>query len=500
MRVELPNGWHWVPLSRLVSKIEAGKSFKCEERPPEGAEHGIVKVSAVTWGSYDEDESKTITEPDRINEAYLIKPGDFLFSRANTLQLVGACVLVHAARKRLLLSDKILRLVMPDELKPWVLWFLRSAQGRRQIEALSTGNQESMRNIGQERIGRIEVPLPARAPILRTLSRIEELFSEIDEGERALERVQKLVERYRQSVLNAAVTGELTREWRERLPITGDDAGVLLERIATARRSAFRGAAQRYVEPTAPDPNGLRELPRGWQWVTVEQLCFVETGATPKRDEAKYYAGGTVPWVTSGAVNTARITEPTELITRRAVSETNAKIFPSGTLIVAMYGEGKTRGKVSELGIPAATNQACAALLVASLDSAVRRYVRLFFEKHYEELRGEAAGGVQPNLNLSIIKQTLLPLPPLEEVREICDRVDARLSESQAVGAEITRREPAVRALRQAVLKAAFTGQLVPQDPTDEPASALLARLAAQAHDTPAAPRRRGRPAAGARS
>lgn len=185
MRPELPAGWQWVPLSRLVSKIEAGKSFKCDERPPRDGEPGIVKVSAVTWGTYDEQESKTIMDAERVNDAYLIRPGDFLFSRANTLQLVGACVLVSATRKHLLLSDKILRLVMPDALKPWLLWFLRSAEGRRQIEGLSTGNQESMRNIGQERIGQIEVPLPAEGTMERIVSRIEKLFSEIDEGERA---------------------------------------------------------------------------------------------------------------------------------------------------------------------------------------------------------------------------------------------------------------------------------------------------------------------------
>ncbi|MFO1335517.1 MAG: hypothetical protein U1E80_10560 [Piscinibacter sp.] len=239
MSPKLPAGWQWVPLSRLVSKIEAGKSFKCDERPPIGAEHGIVKVSAVTWGTYDEGESKTITDAGKINEAYLIQPGDFLFSRANTLQLVGACVLVQQTQKRLLLSDKILRLVMPDELKPWVLWFLRSGEGRRQIEALSTGNQESMRNIGQERIGQIEVPLPAEPTMQRIVSRIEELFSEIDEGERALERAMKLVKHYRQSVLKAAFSGQLVPQ-----DPADEPASALLARLA-GEASEGQNATQR---------------------------------------------------------------------------------------------------------------------------------------------------------------------------------------------------------------------------------------------------------------
>jgi type I restriction enzyme S subunit len=328
----------------------------------------------------------------------------------------------------------------------------------------------------------------------RIVSRIEELFSEIDEGERALERVGQLVERYRQSVLKAAVTGELTREWRARHEV--ESAGELLLRVGLQMRKTRSALGRRVAEPSPADVPDSPELPPNWTWATVEQLCFVETGSTPRRGEAKYYDGGTIPWVTSGAVNAARILEPTEHITAAAIAETNAKVFPAGTLIVAMYGEGKTRGKVSELGIDAATNQACAALLVDHLDPAVKAYLRLFFEKHYEELRAMAAGGVQPNLNLSIIKQTVLPLPPLAEMREICDEVDQRLSESRSVAQEVADRAPVVHALRQSILRAAFSGQLVPQDPRDEPASALLARLAAQAAEAPAAPRHRANPTA----
>lgn len=101
----LPTGWQWVCLQELLVRIEAGKNFRCEERPPTLSEYGIVKVSAVTWGTYDESESKTIVDLDRIDLDYLIKPGDFLFSRANTIGLVGACVIVHDTHRKLLLID-----------------------------------------------------------------------------------------------------------------------------------------------------------------------------------------------------------------------------------------------------------------------------------------------------------------------------------------------------------------------------------------------------------
>jgi len=107
---ELPEGWCWVSLDQLIIHIVAGKSFKCEERPPDRNEIGVVKVSAVTWGEFDESASKTCKNSEMVRDDFLIEEGDFLFSRANTIELVGACVIVKQISKRLMLSDKILAL------------------------------------------------------------------------------------------------------------------------------------------------------------------------------------------------------------------------------------------------------------------------------------------------------------------------------------------------------------------------------------------------------
>ena len=141
----LPEGWVWATVDACLSGIQAGKNFKCEERPPGEAEHGVVKVSSVTWGEFDSEESKTCHDLNKIEPRLMIKPGDFLFSRANTLQLVGACVIVRSVTRNLMLSDKILRFSVVQVPNEWLLCFLRSAFGRNEIERLATGNQESMR-------------------------------------------------------------------------------------------------------------------------------------------------------------------------------------------------------------------------------------------------------------------------------------------------------------------------------------------------------------------
>jgi type I restriction enzyme, S subunit len=111
----LPTGWIWIQLGEILYDIEAGKSFKCEEIPPKNDEIGVAKVSAVTWGEYNELESKTCIEKERINESFLIKSGDFLFSRANTIELVGACVIVKKTSLNVMLSDKTLRFSFLDK-------------------------------------------------------------------------------------------------------------------------------------------------------------------------------------------------------------------------------------------------------------------------------------------------------------------------------------------------------------------------------------------------
>jgi len=187
----------------------------------------------------------------------------------------------------------------------------------------------------------------------------------------------------------------------------------------------------------------------------------VATGATPLRTKRGYYEGGTIPWVTSGSVNAGTITRPAELITL-ALAETNVKLFPAGTLLVAMYGEGQTRGRVAELAIEAGTNQAVAAVLFAEDTMCLQPFVRLFFEDSYRRVRALSIGGVQPNLNLGMIKDTLLPLPALEEQVEIVRRADAMMSATDRLIAQIDRSVGALDRVTKASLAKAFRGELGP--------------------------------------
>lgn len=206
----LPKGWQITNLGDFIENISSGKSYRCNERPPNEDEVGIVKVSSVTWGFFDEMQSKTCFSNDFLNIKYLIKQEDFLFSRANTLEFIGACVIVKNIEKTLMLSDKILRFVFSNDVsKEYVLYYLRSKKGRKQIETLSTGNQDSMRNIGQEKIRNIKFPYCSLNEQKRIVQEIESRLSVADKMEESITQSLQQSEGLRQSILKKAFEGKL---------------------------------------------------------------------------------------------------------------------------------------------------------------------------------------------------------------------------------------------------------------------------------------------------
>ncbi|MAF72099.1 MAG: restriction endonuclease subunit S [Alteromonas sp.] len=201
--------WKRVQVSEIVEKIEAGKSIKCDERPPQNDEFGIIKISAVTWGVYNELESKTLFDKSVFLENRRINVGDFLISRANTIELLGMPVIVHEVTKNLMLSDKVLRLVMDDIDKSWLSFYFRSPEGRKQIENGSSGNQESMRNIGQKALMAIELKNPTKPEKLEIIRRVDELFSKADSVEQQYNAAKACLDKLTQSILKKAFKGEL---------------------------------------------------------------------------------------------------------------------------------------------------------------------------------------------------------------------------------------------------------------------------------------------------
>ncbi|MDX2079958.1 MAG: restriction endonuclease subunit S [Terrimicrobiaceae bacterium] len=206
-------------------------------------------------------------------------------------------------------------------------------------------------------------------------------------------------------------------------------------------------------------PEGAKDLPAGWKLVRLGDIAKTTSGGTPRRDRPQFY-GGKIPWVKSGELGDSVVYETGETITEEALESSNAKVFPKGTLCIALYGA--TVGKLGVLGIDAATNQAVCAIFPR--DCLDTRYLYRFLESKRRDLVEQGKGGAQPNISQGIIRNTHIPFPPLPEQRRIVAEIEKQFTRLEAGVAALRRVQANLKRYRAAVLKAACEGRLVPTE------------------------------------
>jgi type I restriction enzyme S subunit len=198
-------------------------------------------------------------------------------------------------------------------------------------------------------------------------------------------------------------------------------------------------------------------LPKTWHRSTLGEIARISSGGTPDRGAAEYW-GGDVPWVTTGEIQFNIITDTSEKITTKGLRDSSAKLFPPGTLLMAMYGQGKTRGQVAKLGIEAATNQACAAILLNEKNDP--DFYFQYLSSQYDELRELGNAGTQKNLSGGILKCVAVPVPPYQEqcrIARILSTWDQAIVTTERLLTNSKRKVDAL--LQQLVIKPATRGE-----------------------------------------
>lgn len=214
------------------------------------------------------------------------------------------------------------------------------------------------------------------------------------------------------------------------------------------------------------------EVADNWAWTTLGNIGTWQAGGTPSRSNKSYY-GGNIPWLKTGDLNDGVITDIPEKITEDAVANSSAKINPTGSVLIAMYGA--TIGKLGILTFPATTNQACCACI--EYFAITQKYLFYFLLSHRGMFIAKGGGGAQPNISKEIIVNTAIPLPPLAEQERIVTEIERWFTLIDQLEQGKSDLQTVIKQAKSRVLYLAIHGKLVPQNPNDEPAIKLLKRI-----------------------
>ena len=344
-----------------------------------------------------------------------------------------------------------------DSNKINVEYFKRFLKSSEFIELL---NEQVKGGIKTEIKPKHILPLEIQLPDINTQAQIVQHFENVEDDiadvTKEVLKQESLLKKLKQTILQEAIEGKLTAKWRAKNPDIGT-AKELLEQIKTEKEKLVKDKKIKLAKPLAPinEDETPFDIPQNWEWCRLGDISFVGTGATPLTSEPKYY-NGDINWITSSATGADFVTEAETKITELALKETNCQIYPIGTLVIAMYGQGKTRGQITELMIDSATNQACAAISIYLKDKALNQFIKKYFQKIYLEIRELASGGAQPNLNMQKVKDTMIALPPLEEQKEIVATIEKLFTLCNELESEINQNKTTVDNLMVTVLKESF--------------------------------------------
>lgn len=402
------------------------------------------------------------------------------------------------------LGSTLMRLNFPSMENQYAYYFLLSKYQEINTRAKGSGTP----HVDPDLLWNYDFPIPPYDAQKLIVTKIEELFSELDSGIASLKTAQEQLKIYRQALLKHAFEGKLTEQWRKDNADKLETPEQLLTRIQTERETRYQQQLNDWkqavkdweakgkegrrpskpkepVLPQAmklPDEHYLADLPKSWIAIKAEHLCdFITKGTTPAKAE-QFSNSGEIPFIKvynltrSGTLDFS--VEPT-YVSQKTHEEflARSKVFPNDVLMNIV---GPPLGKVSI--VPNTypewnVNQAIAIYRSGILSP---KYLAefLLFERTVNHMMAQSkATAGQFNLTLEICRNLPIPVMSTGEQSEIIGKLEEKLSNIDAVSSEINDQLYKSETLRQSILKKAFSGQLVPQDPSDEPASKLLARI-----------------------
>lgn len=497
--ITLPLSWNFVALEEVSADVSPGFASGKHNSAGAGVPH-LRPMNVDRDGQIDLKVVKSVAESNGIE----LRQGDVLFNNTNSAELVGKTAVVSTRESGFAFSNHMTRIRPEDGVNSVFvarqLHFLWMA-GYMKHRCTNHVNQAS---ISSKTLAKtIPFLLPPATEQIRIVAKLEELLSDLDAGVAELKVAQNKLEQYRQSLLKAAVEGALTAKWRIKNP-PSETGAQLLARILIERRARWEARQlarfkrqgktppkdwqKKYPEPVLPDTTDLPELPEGWAWASVAQISSDEKyslaiGPFGSNLKVPDYRDSGVPLVFVRNIRSGNYGgEYTKYVTPEKAEELNAHSIQSGDVLVTKMGEPPGDADVYPDNQPPAVitadcikircepNLMIAGFLKAAINSEIGK----------SQIRPMTQGVAQKKVSLGRFINLAVPVPPMDEQVSAIQMLSEAESEAAAQLKAIDLALKQSTAQRQNILRAAFAGQLVPQDPNDAPASALLERIRAE--------------------
>jgi type I restriction enzyme S subunit len=475
---ELPPGWVRAPIGALCQLIN-GRAFKPTDWKPEGLP--IIRIQNLN-----NEDAPFNRYPGPVEERHLVSDGELLFAWSGT---PGTSFGAHVwTRGRAVLNQHIFRVLYRADVVDRDFFRMAINFVLDELIAKPHGGA-GLAHITKGRFEETEVLVPPLAEQRRIVARIEALFARIRQARADLLRIAPLSERYHLAVLRSALRGELTADWRSTAEALEPAARLVARTPTPMQPRGGREATDEVIPGVAALSvnNPQTEPPPGWMWVPLLRLARQESGHTPSRGVAAYW-NGDIPWIgirDAAAHHGGVINDTAQHVTQAGLDNSSARLLPAQTVCLSRTA---SVGYVVVMGRPMATSQdfvtwTCSPALLPD-------FLKYALLAEGDDIRRFGKGSTHTTIYFPEIRALHICLPPLAEQREIVRILDEALPAIRTARHEATRALALLDHLERSILTRAFRGELVPQDPADEPASVSLAR---SQEGAPAAPRR-GRP------